>query len=79
MDKNITVEAAMKELDGLLYELEKPGVEFTRGTELYKRAGELLIYCYKQLQTTSLEITQLSDEIEKAKESAGSNPGFQDA
>ncbi len=78
MDNELSIEAAMRQLDDTVKELENPGVDFTRGVELYDRAAELLKYCFKEFENANTKITRLNEELEKAEQRLSGHPEFSD-
>ncbi len=76
MDNELTIEAAMRQLDDTIKQLENPQVDFSRGIELYGRAAELLKYCFKEFEKANTKITQLNDELEKAEQRLNGNAGY---
>ena len=76
MNKELTLEEAMAQLERTMRELENPNVSFSRGIELYGRAAELLKYCFKEFEKANTKITQLNDELEKAEQRLNGNAGY---
>lgn len=67
MNKELTLEETMAQLERTMRELENPNVSFSRGIELYGTAAELLTFCFKEFETANTKITQLNEELEKAE------------
>lgn len=63
IDKKMDIEAAINELDRVVEALEGPADKLEDYVELYEKAGELLVFCYKRLSDAKLKITQIDERI----------------
>ena len=67
MNDEMTLDAAMRRIESIIRELEKPNTEFAHAVDIYGEAAKLLVFCYKELENGKTEITQISEELNKAR------------
>jgi exodeoxyribonuclease VII small subunit len=64
MDKNITYNSAIEEIESILAEIENEIVDIDIVTEKVKRVSELLTFCKTKLRTTEEEVEKVLRSIE---------------
>ena len=56
---DLTFEAALEELEGIVTQLERGDVELEKSIEIYERGAALKQHCEKKLQTAQLRVEQI--------------------
>lgn len=67
MKKEMTLKAAMAELEGTVEKLEKGDMEIEQAVELYEKAMKLSVYCSGKISDAKQKITQLSQPADAGK------------
>ncbi|MEE0957211.1 MAG: exodeoxyribonuclease VII small subunit [Ruminococcus sp.] len=63
MDNNITLEAAVAQLEQLVNDLENKPMMLRDSVNTYKKAQELLTFCFRELNDIKGEITDINEEL----------------
>ena len=62
MDKQLTFEEAMKELEQINLQLQQSNTSLTKSIELYQQGLSLANYCKQQLLSATKKIEELNKE-----------------
>ena len=57
--EGLSFEAALKELEGIVSQLERGDVELEKSIEIYERGAALKSHCEKKLQAAKLKVDQI--------------------
>ena len=71
MAEQLTIEKATKQLDDIIEKLENSEFSFEENIKNYEKAGELLEFCYKQLDDCELRITNVNERLDALEKSGG--------
>ena len=64
MDKNITYNSALEEIEKILQEIENDVIDIDILTGKVNRVSELLIFCKSKLRTTEEEVEKVLRSLE---------------
>lgn len=68
MENKLTYSEAIKELEGIVKEIENEGISIDRLSEKVKRAGSLIRFCRVKLTRTGKEVEEVLNELRSGGE-----------
>jgi exodeoxyribonuclease VII small subunit len=66
LEENLTLEAALNQLETVVKQMEDPKVSLEDSFQLYKQGMDLAAYCNEKIETVEKELIILGDEDEHA-------------
>lgn len=75
MENNMTLEAAVAQLEALVSDLENKPMMLRDSVNTYKKAQELLTFCFAELNGIKGEITDINEELQRLQDSYTQNRG----
>ena len=68
MDKNLSYEDAVKELNKITEQLESGDLPMNKATEIFERGQELIKLCYQNLDKAKGKLIEVKENLGKLEE-----------
>ncbi len=68
MDKELTLEIAMKQLDEIISKMQSDETDLENSLKLYEEGAKLIAFCKERIVNAELKIKMISDEADDENE-----------